>query len=112
MGYHDISFVDGTNIQNILTDNADRLIDGLVSVDLVLFTVLLELVNLNLNAKKCHTEFWGNLQCCTVLYMEQCHWAIILWEFVHQYGGSFDILILLCPVNMTNLTRRINILKP
>ena len=35
----------------------DGLIDRLRPVDLVLFTLLLELVNLNLNVKKYHTEF-------------------------------------------------------
>ena len=28
-------------------------------MDLVLFTLLLELLDLNLNVKKGHTEFWG-----------------------------------------------------
>ena len=38
-------------------------------MDLVLFTLLLELLILNLNVKKGPTEFWGNLQSCTALYM-------------------------------------------
>ena len=47
----------------------DTFIDRLGPVDLVLFTLLLELVNLNLNVKKGQTEFWGNLQYCTALYI-------------------------------------------
>ena len=53
----------------LLTDNADRLIDGLGPVNLVLSTLLLELVNLNLNVKKGHKEFFGNLWCYTAPYM-------------------------------------------
>ena len=47
----------------------DRLIDRLGPMDLTLFTLLLELVNLNLNVKKGRMEFWGNLQCCTTPYI-------------------------------------------
>ena len=47
----------------------DSLIDRLGPVDLVLFTLPLELVNWNLNVKKGHMEFWQNLWCCTGLYM-------------------------------------------
>ena len=44
----------------------DLSIDQDVGVYLVLFMQVLELVNLNLNVKKGHTIFWGNLWCCTV----------------------------------------------
>ena len=36
---------------------------------LILFILLLEVVNLNLNVKKDHMEFWGSVQCCTTLYI-------------------------------------------
>ena len=36
---------------------------------LILFTLLLELVIFNLNVKKGHTEFTGNLWCCAAPYM-------------------------------------------
>ena len=63
------SFVDVTNIQIILTENTDRLFDRDGPADLLLFTLPLELVNLNLNVKKDHTQFWGNIWCCTALDM-------------------------------------------
>ena len=44
-------------------------IDGLGPLNLILFILLLELVFFNLNAKKGHTEFWGNLWCCSALYI-------------------------------------------
>ena len=47
----------------------DSLINRLGPVDLVLFTLLLELANLNLNVMKGHMEFWGNHQCCIAPYM-------------------------------------------
>ena len=47
----------------------DKLIDRSGPVDLVLLTLLLELVNLNLNVNKDYIEFWGNLQFCTTPYM-------------------------------------------
>ena len=53
------------NIHIILTSDTDRLIDELRPVDLALFTLLLELVNLSFTVNKCHTEFWGNLWRCT-----------------------------------------------
>ena len=65
---NDISCIDVTNIKIILSDNI--LIDILIRTcgDLVLFNLLLELLILNLNIQKSHTEFWGNLQCCSALY--------------------------------------------
>ena len=36
---------------------------------LILVTLLFELVIWNLNFKKGHTEFWGDLWCCTAPYM-------------------------------------------
>ena len=56
----------GSNMQVILFD---RLVDRLGPVDLALFTLLSELVILNLNVKKGHTEFRGHLWCCTASYM-------------------------------------------
>ena len=48
------------------------LIDGFGPVNLVLLTLLLEVVNLNLNIKEGHTEIWGNLCCCTAPYTTTC----------------------------------------
>ena len=46
------------------------MIDFLIGpVDLVLFTLLMELLDLNLNVQKGHMEFWGNLWCCTAPYL-------------------------------------------
>ena len=61
MGYYDISCVDVTYIQIILTDNIDKLVDRLGPVDLVLFTFLLELANLNFNVKKVIQNFGGTV---------------------------------------------------
>ena len=54
-------FVDAINIEIRLTDNINILTDGLGPVDLVFFTSLLELVIWNLNFKKGHMEYWGNI---------------------------------------------------
>ena len=44
-------------------------IDLLGPLNLVLFILLLEVVILNLNVKKCHMEFWGKIWCSTALYV-------------------------------------------
>ena len=69
LGYFNISHVDVTNIQIILTDNIDRL---MIDLDLWIkghFYLLLGLVSLNLNVKKGYNEFWGNLWCYTAPYI-------------------------------------------
>ena len=49
----------------------DRHIDRSGPVDLVLFILLLEQLDLNLNVMKGHTEFWGKLLVlyCTICYI-------------------------------------------
>ena len=69
LGYYSIASVDVANIQIILTDNIDRCNDRLGPVDLMLFTLLLELVHLNLMLSKALQNFGGNLRCCTAPYV-------------------------------------------
>ena len=59
----------------------DRLIDRLGPVDLVLFTLLLELLDLNLNTMKGHTEFWGRP---SVLYFTICNIPLAKIKFACQ----------------------------
>ena len=47
----------------------DRLMGGLGPVHLLLYTLLMELVNLNLNVKKGHMEFQGHLWCCSAAHI-------------------------------------------
>ena len=81
---NDISCVTVTNIKIILWDNIYWKTFWLGPVDLVLFTLHLELLDLNLHVKKGHIEIWGKP---LVLYCTNLKW-MVTWNSLFQILGD------------------------
>ena len=75
---------------------------------LILFTLVLELVILNLNVKKGHMEFWANHQCCTALYMYYTIHKMKSYKYIQiiqiQHKQSLYVVVCLPPCHILQTT--------